>query len=232
METLLHYRDNQDYLLHEFVVMPDHLHLLMTPSETTSLEKCVQLIKGGSSFRIHKARGLKMEIWQIGFHDWTIRDVDDWRVKIGYIRMNPVRAGLVERAEEWMYSSAGARFVVDPMPARYGALASGAKAQVSETITQGLKPLPPREAENGELTLDPIPQGLKPISNGVVNVGPKGPTPGALTEIVSAHPTQGLKPLPPKEAEKNAERSLNDHRGSNRVPEGSSVAVRAKGGGA
>jgi putative transposase len=147
METVLHYRDNQDYLLHEFVVMPDHLHLLMTPSTTTSLEKCVQLIKGGSSFRIHKACGLKSEIWQVGFHDWTIRDLEDWRAKVEYIRMNPVRAGLVEKAEDWKYSSVGERFALDPMPVKYQALASGAKAQVSPSLTQGLKPLPPKESE-------------------------------------------------------------------------------------
>src|SRR5579862_10061024 len=79
VRTLLHYRHQNAYLLHEFVVMPDHLHLLLTPSATTSLEKVVQLIKGGSSHEIHKQRNQRMEIWQEGFHDWTIRDADDWR---------------------------------------------------------------------------------------------------------------------------------------------------------
>jgi len=148
-ETLFHYRDKQDFLLHEFVVMPDHLHLMMTPGVTASLERCVQLVKGGSSFRIHKARGLKSEIWQVGFHDWTIRDLGDWRAKVEYIRMNPVQAGLVEKAEEWGYSSVGVRVVLDPMPVKYQSLASGAKAQVAGAVTQGLKPLPPKESESG-----------------------------------------------------------------------------------
>jgi putative transposase len=56
-------RDKGAYQLHEFVVMPDHFHLLMTPGATTTLEKAVQLIKGGSSHEIHTQRGHGMEIW-------------------------------------------------------------------------------------------------------------------------------------------------------------------------
>ena len=97
--AMLHYRDSKAYLLHEFVVMPNHLHVLLTPGQTTSLEKAVQLIKGGSSFQISKQRGHKMEIWQQGFHDWTIRDLDDWQAKARYIRMNPVRAQLADKLE-------------------------------------------------------------------------------------------------------------------------------------
>jgi REP element-mobilizing transposase RayT len=49
VHVLLHYRQKQEYLLHEFVVMPDHFHLLISPLE--SLERAMQLIKGGFSFR-------------------------------------------------------------------------------------------------------------------------------------------------------------------------------------
>src|SRR5690348_5860860 len=77
IKAFFRYRDSKAYALHEFVVMPDHLHLRLTPSSTTSLEKAIQLIKGGSSYRIRKARNQKIEIWQVGFHDWTIRDSDD-----------------------------------------------------------------------------------------------------------------------------------------------------------
>ena len=95
--AILHYRDTDAYLLHEFVVMPNHLHVLLTPGPTTSLEKAVQLIKVGSSFHISKQRGHKTEIWQQGFHDWTIRDFGDWQAKAQYIRTNPVRAQLADK---------------------------------------------------------------------------------------------------------------------------------------
>lgn len=144
VQTLLHYRDQNAYLLHEFVVMPNHLHALLTPSANTSLEKAVQLIKGGSSHAIHSALGRKMEVWQEGFHDWTIRDAADWNAKVEYIRLNPVRAKLVSTADEWPYSSAGSHVPLDLIPARYMASTSGAKAPVIlvASITPGLKSRP------------------------------------------------------------------------------------------
>lgn len=131
--------------MHEFVVMLHHVHLMLTPLERTSLEKALQLIKGGSSFEIHKARNQKMEIWQQGFHDWTIRDAADWNSKAEYIAMNPVRAGLAENFRDWPYSSASGKFILDPMPDRFLSKASGAKAPFSSVPAQGLKPLPPKE---------------------------------------------------------------------------------------
>jgi putative transposase len=142
--TLVKYRESSKYLLHEFVVMPDHLHVLLTPGPATSLEKAVQLIKGGSSYEIHKQRGTKMEIWQEGFYDWTIRDEEDWRAKAEYIAMNPVRARLVESLRDWPYSSASSKFALDPMPKRFTRLSSGVKAPLSLPLTQGLNPLPPK----------------------------------------------------------------------------------------
>jgi putative transposase len=54
IEQLNDCRDRGFFKLHAFVIMPDHWHLLLTPGEDTSLEKAVQMIKGGSSFRIRK----------------------------------------------------------------------------------------------------------------------------------------------------------------------------------
>jgi putative transposase len=145
IESLMHYRDLHAYLLHEFVVMPDHVHLMLTPSSTTSLEKAIQLIKGGCSHRIHKQRNQKMEIWQVGFYDWTIRDYNDWQTKVEYVHQNPVRARLVEKPQDWPYSSADSSFTLDLMPDKFLKLSSGAKAQPAAALTPGLKPRPPKE---------------------------------------------------------------------------------------
>jgi len=126
-DRLIECRDRGTYLLHEFIIMPDHLHLLLTPGNTTSLEKAIMLIKGGSSHEIHRIRGHKMEIWQAGFHDWTIRDEADYRGRREYIRMNPVKAGLVEKPEDWAFGSASGKFQLDPMPERLR-VTSGAEA--------------------------------------------------------------------------------------------------------
>ena len=130
-QTLFRYRDQGFYLLHEFVIMRNHLHLLLTPSINTSLEKAVQLIKGGSSHEIHKQRENAVKIWQEGFHDWTIRDAHDWQSKVEYIRLNPVRAQLADNPEDWPFSSASGRYRLDAVPSRYAGFASGAKAPVT-----------------------------------------------------------------------------------------------------
>ena len=113
IDTLYHYR-GAAYLLHEFVVMPDHIHVLLTPR--TSLEKAVQFIKGGFSYRAKKELGSNMEVWQKGFSDHRIRDASDYRLHQLYIRQNPVRKNLCERTEGYPYSSAHSGFELDPVP--------------------------------------------------------------------------------------------------------------------
>lgn len=113
IDTLYHYRGTP-YLLHEFVIMPDHFHILLTPK--TSLEKAVQYIKGGFSYRAKKELGSNMEVWQKGFSDHRIRDAGDYLGHVDYIRQNPLRKRLCERAEEYPYSSAADGIDLDPVP--------------------------------------------------------------------------------------------------------------------
>src|ERR1700746_4153043 len=111
IDTINHYRGS-GYLLHEFVIMPDHLHALITP--LTSLEKTVQFIKGGFSYRAKKELGSNMEIWQKGFSDHRVRDASDYRIHQSYVQQNPVRKHFCKRAEEYQYSSAKPGFDLDP----------------------------------------------------------------------------------------------------------------------
>ena len=113
IDTLYHYRGSA-YLLHEFVIMPDHVHLLITP--LTSLEKAVQFIKGGFSYRAKKELGSNMEVWQTGFSDHRIRDEEDYVRHVEYIRQNPVRKQLAATAGEYAFSSASAGFELDKIP--------------------------------------------------------------------------------------------------------------------
>jgi len=113
IDTLYHYRGTA-YLLHEFVIMPDHIHVLLTPQ--TSLEKAVQFIKGGFSYRVKKELGSSLEVWQKGFSDHRIRDASDYRIHQIYVLQNPVRKHLSERAEDYPYSSARSAFDLDPAP--------------------------------------------------------------------------------------------------------------------
>ncbi|HEY4357429.1 MAG TPA: transposase [Acidobacteriaceae bacterium] len=99
LETLQHYRQEKFYLLHAFVVMPDHIHLLIT---TEDLPAAMQRIKGGFSHRL----GSKVPIWQKGYTDHQVRNAEEFRSRRGYILQNPVRARLTERVEDFPYSSA------------------------------------------------------------------------------------------------------------------------------
>jgi putative transposase len=100
MAMIQHYAE-KDFILHAYLVMPDHLHLLITP--TATVEKAVQLIKGGFSFRARRELQWKGPIWQEGFTDHRIRDEDDWERHLEYIRMNPVCARLVEKPALYPY---------------------------------------------------------------------------------------------------------------------------------
>jgi putative transposase len=113
IDVLYHYRATA-YLLHEFVVMPDHVHVLITPH--VSLEKAVQYIKGGFSFRAKKELGSNLEISQKGFSDRRIRDTGDYDEHVLYIRQNPLKKLLCERVEDYLYSSAHTRLNLDPPP--------------------------------------------------------------------------------------------------------------------
>ena len=88
-ELLFHYRDQRRYHLHPFVIMPDHLHLLITPAADQSLERCVQCIKGGFSHSMRAITGYRGEIWQRSFHVHRIRNAADFRHHCEYIAANP-----------------------------------------------------------------------------------------------------------------------------------------------
>jgi len=114
IDVLLDYRGQGKYLLHEFVVMPDHLHLLLTPPAEISLERTVQFIKGGYSYRLRKVE--RIQIWQESFANHRIRDFEDYAQHCEYIRMNPVRARLARDAAAYAFSSAGSASALDVAP--------------------------------------------------------------------------------------------------------------------
>lgn len=116
LDVLLGYRERGKFLLHEFVVMPNHIHLLLTPSAGLTLERCIQLIKGGYSYRRKKDLGSPGEIWQKSYYDHRVRDWAEYARLRRYIHQNPVRRGLVRSAEEFPYSSACAGFALDEVP--------------------------------------------------------------------------------------------------------------------
>ena len=91
------------FQLHDFVIMPDHLHLLMTLPTTMTIEKAMQLIKGGFSHRLRKECGFQGEVWQRGFSEVRVDDAQSWLQCREYIRQNPVKAGFVDSPQRYPY---------------------------------------------------------------------------------------------------------------------------------
>ncbi len=99
-ETILDLASSKEVMLYAYVIMPDHIHLLIKPLNL-GISKTLQLIKGRASRKINKG-----SFWQKGFVDFTILTNKKFQEKFNYIHYNPVKKGLVEKAEDYKYSSA------------------------------------------------------------------------------------------------------------------------------
>jgi len=123
LKTLYGYRRRGMFRSHALVLMPEHVNLVLTPGRDVTLERTLQLIKGGYP----RAFGLEFgpkEIWQRGFTDHRIRDAQDYDRHWDYIHQNSVKRRLVEHAREYRCSSAYPGCKLDERP-------SAAKADVA-----------------------------------------------------------------------------------------------------
>lgn len=126
LEQILECRERGFYRLHAFVIMPEHLHMLITPGEETTLERAVMMIKGGSAHTIKGELLYSFPIWMGGYHDRWIRHAQEYWTRREYIELNPVKAKLAEKPKDYLLGSASGKYRLDP--SRYER-ASGAEAQ-------------------------------------------------------------------------------------------------------
>jgi putative transposase len=82
--------------------MPEHFHALITPAPEVSLERAMQFIKGGFSFRLKS----KLDVWMRSFNETQIMRKEKFIHCASYIENNPVRRGLASRPEMYPFSSA------------------------------------------------------------------------------------------------------------------------------
>ena len=107
IENAIERGSGSDYLLHAWVVMPNHVHLLITPQ--TDLPRIMQKLKGSSALKANQLLGRTgMTFWQEESYDRLVRDAVEFRKIENYIVQNPVRAGLAVSAEQYRWSSASA----------------------------------------------------------------------------------------------------------------------------
>ena len=99
-------RAKHGFVLTAWLFLPDHWHAIFFPASPLTIALVMESIKVSSTARINAARHESGKLWQPRFFDRVLRTVKEYREKVDYIHQNPVRAGLVKRAEDWLWSSA------------------------------------------------------------------------------------------------------------------------------
>jgi putative transposase len=103
IDVMRSYVAERKFQLHDFVLMPDHVHLLITVDHEVTIEKAMQLIKGRFSFRLKREFQYLGEVWQHGFSEVRADDDESFSRYREYIAQNPVKAGLVDSPEQYPY---------------------------------------------------------------------------------------------------------------------------------
>lgn len=92
--------------LRAWVIMPNHVHLLLLPAAGQSMTKIMQSIKGATAKEANQLLGRTGEFWMRDYFDRYIRDAEHYCKAVRYIENNPVKAGLCKRAADWRFGSA------------------------------------------------------------------------------------------------------------------------------
>ena len=88
----------------QYVVMPDHVHFFCSSGhETKNLSEFMKYWKEWTSKRIKRECGVEGRVWQPEFFDHVIRNENSYAQKKEYVFNNPVRAGLVKNADDWLW---------------------------------------------------------------------------------------------------------------------------------
>lgn len=103
IEVLRSLAPERKFKLRDFVIMPDHVHLLLTVDEGMTVEKAMQVVKGRFSYRLGNELGFKGEVWQKGFSEVLMLSDESFEQHRAYVANNPVKAGLVDVPEEYPY---------------------------------------------------------------------------------------------------------------------------------
>jgi REP element-mobilizing transposase RayT len=103
--ALGHFQGNR-YDLHAWVVMPNHVHAVLTPFEGHSVSDILHSWKSFTASAINRSLGRSGKLWQHESFDHLVRNHDSLIRFITYTENNPVAAGLCQHPEDWPFSSA------------------------------------------------------------------------------------------------------------------------------
>jgi REP element-mobilizing transposase RayT len=92
--------------IYEWVIMPNHVHLLAAPLPNHQLSKALHSLKSYTSHKANETLGREGRFWTPESHDRFIRDEKHFQNAVRYIHNNPVKAGLCKSPSDWQWSSA------------------------------------------------------------------------------------------------------------------------------
>jgi REP element-mobilizing transposase RayT len=98
-------RGRLGFLLCGYVLMPDHWHALIWPQSPLRISQVLHDVKKITALRVHALRGTRGPFWQHQFWDRFVRHEAEFKARLEYMHMNPVRKGLVKRPKDWRWSS-------------------------------------------------------------------------------------------------------------------------------
>jgi REP element-mobilizing transposase RayT len=98
--------DNERYKLTAWVIMPNHIHLLLKPLNGWELYKILQSFKSFTAQEANKKLNRNGKFWMREYFDRRIRDYDHFEKTFRYIENNPVKAGFCKKPGDWEFSSA------------------------------------------------------------------------------------------------------------------------------
>ncbi|MFN8635366.1 MAG: transposase [Chloroflexota bacterium] len=109
VEAAFLFFDGSRYRLHAWVVMPNHVHIVLTPDADISMTRIVSSWKSFTATRANELLGRTGAFWQADYFDRFIRDEAHFLAAVSYVEQNPVVGGLCAAPEEWAFSSASWR---------------------------------------------------------------------------------------------------------------------------
>jgi putative transposase len=98
-------REEHGFLLSAWVLLPDHWHAILYPAHPLTISRVLESVKDAATKRINRSRREVGRLFQPRFFDRALRTVREYNEKVQYIHLNPVKAGLVSRPEDWAWSS-------------------------------------------------------------------------------------------------------------------------------
>jgi len=106
LDELRRLRTELGFLVLAYVVMPDHIHLVIVPGQSIGLAKIMQRVKGRFARLWNLANGATGKVWQSRYDETTIHDDASLDRCIEYVEENAVMAGLTEEIDAYPFSSA------------------------------------------------------------------------------------------------------------------------------